>query len=169
MPSAPPSKAMSRRAKRAKKTSRRKRNNLCREKSSPSNAPRRAKSANRRRATPPPATKSCRRKSWKSKNTIPPSAATPCIRRSSNYAPQDQYRQEVRQARHSRESHAAPQAENLLHARRARLQKRDPAPHVRDRPGPHPAAQIYRPARALPAPHDHRHQARAPDAVDEVK
>jgi hypothetical protein len=42
------------------------------------------------------------------------------------------------------------------------------APHVCDRSGPHPAAQIYRPARALPAPHDRRHQARAPDAADEV-
>ena len=38
----------------------RKRNNLCRAKSSPSNAPRRARKANRPRATPPPATRSCK-------------------------------------------------------------------------------------------------------------
>lgn len=67
-----------------KKNHSKKRNNLCPEKSSPSNVRRHAKKANRLLATPPLEIKSCKQKSWKLKSSITFCDVTPCIAKLSN-------------------------------------------------------------------------------------
>ncbi|SVB69148.1 uncharacterized protein METZ01_LOCUS222002, partial [marine metagenome] len=61
-----------------------------------------------------------------------------------------------------------PETHNRFHHRQIGVPQHGAAADVRDRPWPHPAAQVHRAARALPAPHGQRHQASPHVAPDEV-